>query len=179
MNARTLLADAPDLATLDWARVSSLEWRQPQWSRRYWELNADGALAATVTWRGPWRRGFVARTASGVWTIRESLWGRRSIHRGDEEAPVASSVREGFLTLAIERADGERLMWRRESWLGALHVLENRERFSMLRVRRTRGFVRFSGGVMLEDAARHLPDLEPLVILVWALVLAEARRHAH
>lgn len=166
------------LVALDANRVAALEWTQPRRLHRRWELRGDGDLLATLTSR-PWHRGFFARTHSAVWSIRESLIAPLAILRDEATVPVARARRRGWRTLEIERTAGESLVWKRTSLLGTTQALENREGFPLLTFRRNRRFLAVHAEVRLEDAARALPDLEPLLMLGWALVLISSRSHAH
>lgn len=166
----------PTLAPFDAARVATLEWRQPRRGRREWELIADGVTVATLHRRGSLH---VARTAGDPWRIRHGLLGRCDITREGDDAPVADSRRRGFRTVEIRRANGESLLWRRTGFFRAVHRLENREGFPLVTEQVRRGFFLREGSLALEEAGRTLPDLLPLLLLLWALTQLEARAHAH
>ena len=167
-----------DLAPLDAARLNTLEWKQPRRGHREWVLEADGVAVARLVWRGVWNRGYSAHTAGREWTIVHGLLGRHRLETRDGE-PVASSRRSGFRAVTIERAAAEPLFFRRTGWFRSEHRIENREGFPLVVLRRHRSFLRTGAALALEDAGRSLPDLLPLVLLAWCLVLAELHRHAH
>lgn len=169
----------PSIVPLDPGRVASLEWRQPRRGRRSWELVADGEVVATVSWRGPWRGGWIAHAAGSDWQVDHGFLGRCRIVRDGEATPVATSRRWGFRSVQIQRASGETLIWRRVGFIRSEHRLENREGFPLFTLQRRRGFLRREGRLVLEDAGRGLPDMVPLVLLCWTLSLLEARAHAH
>jgi len=173
-----MMTAGSDLLPLDASRVGTLEWTQPHRGRRAWELSADGTRVARLDWRGGWTRGYSARTAEGEWTIVHELFGRLRIEKSDGE-PVASSRRNGFRTIAIERAAGETLVWRHAGWFRSEHRLENDERFPLLVLRWRHRFLRNEAALAVEEAGRSLPDLAPLLLLTWTLVLAAVRPHAH
>ena len=176
----SLVSPVPhSLAALDPRRVASLEWRQPQRGRRAWELIADGDVVGTLSWRGPWHRGWEAHAGGVAWSIEHGFLGRCRIVRDGEATPVATSRRWGFRSVRIQRAAGETLTWRHVGFFHSEHRLENREGFPLFRLERRRGFLRREGRLVLEDAGRALVDVLPLVLLCWALSLLEARAHAH
>lgn len=175
MNVEAVSGESP--VAIDWSQATDLEWQQPKRMRQAWELRAGQLLAITLEWRGPWKLGYVARGPSGEWQVRESIWGKQAVVRAGEASPVAEA-RQGFMKVKIRRAAGD-LVLRSEGWLGTTHVLENLERFRLFQIHRERGLLRTGANVTLEDASRALPDLEPMLILAWALVLAEKRSHAH
>lgn len=177
MSQPTVVAASLELAPVDWSKADSLVWTQRGTVHRTWELRADGEPVAEIRWFSPWRRRWLALSASGAWEIRESFWSRQSIGRTGEEPVV--TTRRGLRSVEVQRTGGEPLVWRRENWLGTTLVLENRERFPLLRIQRRRGFLRIHGAVALEDAGRSLEDLEPLIFVTWTLTLAAARPHAH
>lgn len=168
---------SPDLAPLDATRVAGLEWTQPHRGRRAWELSADGVLVARLEWRGLRKRGYAVRTADHEWAIVHELFGRQRIERENGET-IASSRRSGFRTTRIERAAGEALVWRRTGWFRSEHRLENRERFPLFVLRTRRDFLRREAVVTIEEAGRSLPDLLPLLLLTWPLMLARVPNHA-
>ena len=170
---------AANLREVSWDRVAGLEWRQPRRLARVWELMADGEPAAMMTWRGPWKRGFVARVASREWIVSEPFLAPMSIAPAEGEAFVVRTRPGWFGAATLERAAGESLRWRRENWLRRTFVTANAEGFPLLRTIGRREFLRFGAAVELEEAARRLPDLEALVLIGWALVLASARNHHH
>ena len=167
------------LVRLDAARVATLEWKQPRRGHRQWELIADGALVGTLAWQGPWRGGWIARTAGATWRIRHGIFGRCEVTREGDDLPVADSRRSGFRTVAIGRANGDPLFWRRTGFFRSEHRLENREGFVLFTERVQRGLLRREGSIAFEEAGRTLPDLLPLLLLAWALTQLEARAHAH
>ena len=167
------------LAVPDWRRVQDLEWVQPRRFVRHWELRSGEQKLAFIWWRGAFHRGFSGLTRDGSWRFDHPFfWNSMSVRRESEDEAVIQARSRFFGRASLERRSGEALEWRRESWLSRRFVVQTVEGFPLVHFALQRGFFRREGAVTLEDAARELPDLEPLILLGWTLVLGTQRPHA-
>jgi hypothetical protein len=180
MNARNEDPGRP-LATVprDWDRVGILEWRQPRLLERRWDLVVDGETIAVLRSRGAFKRGFVAETSTGLWEIHTGWRGDATIRAQGSEAPSAR-FRRGWLGRGqIETGAGDSMSWRRRGWWRGQAVLCNREGFEFFCIRHRFSPPRIQASIELTDSGRRLDDLEPLLLLAWALMLESGRQGAH
>lgn len=169
-------ADGAERAGPDWRRAE-LVWRQRgPWHDPTWTLTADGVPAATYRRLGFLRRRGVAETPGAEWhvTVR-GFFPVMEIARAGDAAPAAVH-RSGFLRPGrIEVAGGPTLRVSRRPW-SRQWTLANAEGFPLLHVQQTWRWIAIEGAVRLEDAGRRLAPLEPIVLLVWAAVIADRTR---
>ncbi|HTO91649.1 MAG TPA: hypothetical protein VMJ70_11020 [Candidatus Sulfotelmatobacter sp.] len=168
-----------DFAAVDWRRVDTLQWTQPRRFVRRWELNDGDQPVAALRWRGPWRPGFDAVTRGGAWQIDRSFWLGLDLRRPGEEEPEIR-VRASWLGRArIERSQGEAVRWRRDGWGFSRRRIETAEGTPLIHFQMDPGFFRHDGQIAIESEARSLPDLEPLILVGWGLLVSAHRQHAH
>lgn len=176
MNARPLVPpDAPPLVAPDWERAGRIEWRRPRALARRWELHVDGEVAAVMTARGVFHRGFLAETAGGRWEILSDWFGVALLRREGERSPLLR-FRRTWLGGRVNTGEAE-FRWKLGGWWLARSVLSNREGFEFFRIRRRFSPARSQASVELTDSGRRLSGLEPLLLLAWALMISTHHGH--
>lgn len=152
---------------------TTLEWTQPSWGARAYELRADGILFATLQWEKLFGSLATARTADGEWTFKRGGFLRPRVTArvaGTEEA-VAEFQADwgggGTLTIAGRAA----YEWKRLSFFGGAWgftrptgrmVAEFEPQFSVLK-RRVE--------VRIAESPDSAKDLPLLVTLGWYLLV--------
>ncbi len=164
---------SPPLVAPDWERAGEVRWLRPRLLARRWELHVDGEVAAVVAARGVFQRVMVAQTALARWEIARDWLGGATVRREGQSAP-ALRFHRGWFGARVSAADAE-FRWRLAGWWLGQGVMSNREGFEFFRVRRR--FSRAEARVELTDAGRRLGELEPLLLLAWALMLSSHHRH--
>jgi hypothetical protein len=119
----------------------------------------------------------VAETAAGRWTIRaRGLFGREITREGDL-GPAARYAAGWFLRGRIATASGAGYRVRHAFFGGTLSLC-NDEGFPFLHVVAGPDPFKTEGSVRFEEAGRRLEHPEPLVLLLWDLVVEARRSHA-
>jgi hypothetical protein len=169
---------ASELAPLPAERLALLEWRQEgRWYRPSWTLWCDGACVATLVPEGFSGRHGRFETRDGRWHVRRlGLFGGFAVLKSGVEEPLARYRPSWFRGGRVERAAAAMLLWK-PGFFGRGGALTNEEEFPLLTTRSIAGFFRFEGRVTVEQSARALPDLLPLVALTWWLILERPRHH--
>jgi hypothetical protein len=181
VNARTpraMPAAAPDPRPFDAEFRGEWAWIQPRRMTRQWELHAGRDVVAVLTARGFLRQRVTARFESAAWEIRHHFPGGVTVHAPGAAEPAMRFRPGWFWGGRIERTGGPALQWRRDSFWPRRWAIRTAEQLPLVRLTARSGFLRAAAGVELEDAARRLPDLGPLLALAWVLVLSSRRSHA-
>ncbi|MFZ2412681.1 MAG: hypothetical protein WAW16_00435 [Candidatus Cryosericum sp.] len=150
---------------------AELEWVQPTWRRRAWELRSTGSTVGTMVMPGTFRQRAVATLSTGTLVFDlVGFWQRRATvdtEAGDRVADFESawtgdgklSIVEGpvFAWYTINRWRGE------HAWM-----LEGRE--PLVSFRQQRGWkTGINANLIVDPAALPLPELPVLVTFGWYL----------
>lgn len=158
-----------------WA-AGPLEWTQPDWRDRAWDLSCDGRVIGSMRARGMLPERWEAEGPSGRWRFRSRWTGRTGIFRGESETPVATYEPGWPGRGTITTARGESFAWRLAGFLPRSWVVNNDSGFAVLRIAGRPGFLHFGGRIEIDEAGRRLHSLEALVLLGWRIALQKHRR---
>lgn len=172
----------------------TLEWVQPSWARREWELREGERLLLTLR-RVHWYGGeTVADMQGSVWRCRSHGLFELQMLRADTDQPEMS-FRPRFwhadedterLHLRgwrgdgpISRADGRRWFWRQHGLIRDRYweVLDDRER-TIVTIRRRRRPFRIEGTARIEAEIAPEDGLDA-TIFGWYLLLRETAHRRH
>jgi hypothetical protein len=168
-----------ELAAFDPAVRAPWAWRQPSRVRAAWTLQAGEAPVLALELHGALGRAAIARTASTRWDLALRFPADVVAIAPDAEAP-GIRYRSGWLGGGrFERGDRATLLLRREDFWRPRFGIQTGERLPLVHLELHHAMfgLRRESGVELEDAARRLPDLAPLLAILWLLAL-RARRSA-
>ena len=163
----------------DWASRGPLMWEHPDPWKSEWTLRAGTESLATLRRDHWYGRAMTATTPRGTWKLKRRWTGRVEVRHDDAEEPALVYDPGWIGRGTILRPRKASLLWRRPRFFSRVHEVRTDESFTVLRVRPARGILRHRGSVEFETASRNLDDLEPLVLLAWALQLTRHRKHAH
>lgn len=177
-HAPSITAPRPEADLCDWASRGPLVWEQPKLMTSEWILRAGTESLATLRRDHWYGMAMTATTPRGTWRLGSNWIGRIAVRHGDAELP-AVIYQPGWIGRGtILRTGAVPLLWRRAGFFSRIHEVRTDESFPVLRVRPVWDVLRHTGSVEFETAAKRLPDIEPLVLLAWALQLASRRQHA-
>jgi hypothetical protein len=150
---------------------AELEWVQPTWRRRAWELRSAGTTVGTMVMPGMFRQRAVATLSTGMLVFdRVGFWQHRATvdtEGGDHVADFEYAwTGDGKLSMSGGQVFSWHIVnrWRGEhAWM-----LEGRE--PLVRFRQQRGWKTGTNATLIvEPAALPLPELPVLVTFGWYL----------
>lgn len=155
-----------------------LRWRQPELTKRYYELMPEGGESplATLEWRSAWGTLATAQTGVGTWTFKRTgfLHPLITVRRAgsEEDLAIFEANWQGSGTLTF--AGGGRYAWKSAnfwhsqwSWLAA-------DGTELLHFANRQMFVRHEANVEIASAAARLPKRDLLATLGWYLLILSA-----
>lgn len=163
-----------------------VEWVQPSRFRREWELRIRGQRIARMVPRRRIGWDLTAESPAGHWAVRR-LWplgaelrSAREAEWPDEGVSPVARFKGGLVGSGTVWTDADELSWKRRfrPFRPGAFDLETASGFPLLTVERRLSLFKFEGTISLTDSGRRHPQIEPLVILSWAIALAAARRAA-
>ena len=156
-------------------RADVLEWTRRGVFAREWDLTTGGQSVATLRYLSILPQVLEVVSPTGRW-LAVRRWNGIEMTREGCVGPDLR-YRPGIITARIVRRDGTELLWKRTAAWNRAWSITDQEGAPLLHVERVRSLLVSGGRILLEDAGRRAPDLEPLVYLGW--LIAVRRRHAH
>lgn len=153
-------------------------WTRPKLWRRRYELKAGAELLAVLESRSSFRSDTVVETATGRWRMRHEGLLRgfvRILHEG--HAGDAATFRPrwfGAGDLTTQR--GDVLRWHRGDFWGRRWEMMDSGGLMRIAFARAPAFFSLDTRVEIAEHARRDPELEPLVLLGFYLLLLMARQ---
>lgn len=153
-------------------------WKRPRLLRRSYELRAGESLLATLEMRALLRADMQGRTASHLWRLRhEGLFrGRVRVVREGARDDEAIFRPRWFGAGDITTRSGAVLRWRRGDFWGRRWVMVDTGGLPWLTFTRTPALLSLDTQVEPGEHARRDPELEPLVLLGFYLLVLMARQ---
>lgn len=153
-------------------------WSRPRLFTRRHELHSGEDLLATLEARTPLGSAMVAHTAGGHWRLHHVglLRGQVRVTR-EQAAEPAVTFRPGWFGAGtVETAGGQALRWHRADFWGRTWALVDAGGLTRVTFQRGPGLFRADTHVLVADPARRDPELEPLVLLGFYLIVLMARQ---
>ncbi len=157
---------------------SAWTWKRPRlWHRRY-ELRAGDEVLAVLESRSPLGPGMGAESAGGHWRLRHEglLRGRVHVTNTAETGDAAVFHPRWFGAGDVSTREGQALRWHRADFWGRRWEFVDAGGLARLVFERAPGILSPDTRVEVSESARHDPELEPLVLLGFYLLLLMARQ---
>jgi hypothetical protein len=153
-------------------------WKRPGMWRRRFELRAGGELLAVLESRAPLGATLWGQTAGGEWQVRHMGllrgWVRVTPAGGGDA--VAEFHPRWFGAGDVTTRGGQALRWHRADFWGRRWEMVDSGGLMRLAFERGPGFLNPDTFVRLSPAARADPELEPLVLLGFYILLLMVRQ---
>lgn len=153
----------------------ALEWRQPHARRSEWQLFAGGERIGALRIQGVFREESEAEGPSGLWCFRGG-GGHTEISLAGTTLPAARYEQRWFSGRVESLGSGLRWQWSRHGFVRPWFLLATESDTPCVLVRPSSGLTRFGAVVTIEPAGRRIAEIEPLVLLLWQVVLVDHRR---
>lgn len=171
-------ARGPHLRALSNAFGEAWMWTRPKLWRRRYELRAGADVLAVLESRASLRSDVSVESATGRWRLRHEglLRGRvRVIHEG-HSGDAALFRPRWFGAGDVTTQRGDVLRWHRGDFWGRRWEMVDTGGLSRLTFARAPAFFSLDIQVQVAEHARRDPELEPLVMLGFYLLLLMARQ---
>ena len=156
----------------DWA------WKRPRMWRRRYELLSDGEPLAVLEARSLLGASMWGETAGGEWQVRHQglLRGRVRIEPAGGGDALAEFHPRWFGAGDVTTRSGQSLRWHRADFWGRRWELVDTGGLARLVFERAPGFLSPETSVRVSESAARDPELEPLVLLGYYLLLLMVRQ---
>jgi len=154
-----------------------LEWRRRGWSRREWDLLANGQRVGGLVLRRSFREHAQLDGPSGTWAIRRHFWSG-AIEVFFKDRPALRYESRPFTRDVVECAEGSRFEWGRPAWWKSDWDMSTESGFAVVSFRIRLAFRASGYTIEVSPMGRRLPELEPLILL-GGYLLTRAHSHAH
>lgn len=164
----------------DLAGAAELQWTQPKWSKRVYELRAGDALLATLEYPSSWKSHAHVRFGDDVFLIKpEGFFETRYTIRATADGePIASGKNTFGSKSEVQFANGRSFkVMQKGFWRPEWQVVAP-DNAVLLSQTRAKGIFRSNAIVTLSPAAAQYPEIRMLLPLVHYLRLGAERAAA-
>lgn len=153
-------------------------WKRPRMWRRRYELLAEGERLAVLEARSPLGGTMWGETAGERWLVRHLGLLRGHVRVAPESGGDAAAEfhPRWFGAGQVTTRGGQVLRWRRADFWGRRWEMVDTGGLARLTLERSPGFLSADARVRVSDAARSDPELEPLVLLGYYLLILMVRQ---
>ena len=153
-------------------------WRRPRMWRRQYELRARGELIGRLEARSMLGGSMWGETAAGVWRVRHVglLRGRSLVTAEGGTEPAAEFRPRWFGAGDVVTAGGQSFRWHRADFWGLHWEMVGSSGLAHLGFARSPAFLSLDTTVRVSATAQRDPELEPLVLLGYYLLLLMVRQ---